>query len=172
MIKLAQGNLRNPLLKHSFTNWINKNLLDSDHYERISWQDEIDQDLTLDENKKLVRKLYPTLFDDHRDQKIKKLVIVEHLIPKLKRGEVKCTYRRNRLSGLYYVVKDRFSSPAPLLFIEALDVEKVDPHSLSNQDAQVAGIMSAKELLTLLEKWYGTSLPTIYRNWFTVKALL
>lgn len=172
MPNVSKRTLKNPLLKQSFTNWTTINLSDPDNYDKLDWRAEIDQDLTLDENKRIVKNLHPNLFKEPTDQKTKKLVIVGHLIPRIKQGKVRCTYRKNQLSGLYYIVTNRFSSQKPLLILEVLGGEKVDPYLLSDEDAQAAGIPSTRELLDLLGKWYGSLIPIIYRNWFIVKTVL
>jgi hypothetical protein len=93
------------------------------------------------------------------------------LIPKILAGEVQCTYRTVQLSSLYYVVNNRFlRNPEIHCGIQVYRVEQVNPYTLTDEDAHLAGVESAIQLKLLLRRWYmndwrhGTL--TLFRNWF------
>ncbi len=173
MIYTTKNTLKNPLVKQALQRWAERSIRNPLDYDEIDWDAETDGELTLHENTHIIQRSHPLAFDENQAaESIKKLVVIKSLIPKILSGEVECTYRKNTLHGLYYLVTDRFRPSEPKIFIEAFGGDNVDPYSLSDADAQTAGVSSAKELLSLLEAWYGKPLPKIYRNWFRVKASL
>ena len=55
-------------------------------------------------------------------------------------------------------------------FIEIVQTERVeDPNTLTDQDAQYAGVTSKQELFDKFTKWYGGPETIKFRNWFVVK---
>ncbi|MEM2904680.1 MAG: hypothetical protein QW057_07730 [Candidatus Bathyarchaeia archaeon] len=89
------------------------------------------------------------------------------IVEKIKAQEVKCTYRRNAKSGLYEVYTGGRFHPKPTdLIIEVYCAEAVETVKLTDADAQLAGVPTARELLEYLGRWYGVVPETVIRNWY------
>ena len=102
--------------------------------------------------------------------KVRKLVVISALIPKIPLGEKWATYRNRPLAlGPYVVVCSRWgcrhNPPCPRVFVEVDRVEFFNLSEMTDRDAQYAGVDGAEELKRMLVKWYGPN-PRIYRNWF------
>lgn len=71
---------------------------------------------------------------------------------------------------MYYVIENRFRQKpdSAKILIEFYRMDRVNPYELTDEEAQLAGIATAGEIRTLFEKWYGTPIPGLFRNWFRV----
>jgi hypothetical protein len=103
----------------------------------------------------------------------KPLILVKKLLPLLKSGQKICTYRTRPLSGYYYVITSRFRCKRTLAecLIEVTGSEKIgDYKSLSDQDANYAGLASARDLIDFLASRYAEQKlkASLYRNWIRV----
>lgn len=152
--------------------WILGNLVDPDNLDCLDPQ-ELDSDLTYEESLELLRKRYPTFWLPRQSSgRIKQIVFTKDLVEKIRNGEVQVTYRTTRKSGVYYVVDNRFKKKRDTsLFINVERSETINPITLTNEDAQLAGVDTSEEIKELFEKWYGQPIPTLHRNWFTILAL-
>ncbi|MEM4297744.1 MAG: hypothetical protein QW815_05190 [Nitrososphaerota archaeon] len=153
-----------------FRRWALRNLNDPDIFDKIDWDEEVDKSLTFLEAKSEIKKKLQAIWQDKPKQgRVKKIVFIKPIIDKIVAGEVCISYRKTRKLGLYYVVESRFQRPCkPRAIVEFYRSEKVDPYGLKDEDAQLAGIECAQELLKKLRTWYGDPIPKLYRNWFRV----
>ncbi|MEM1995129.1 MAG: hypothetical protein QXW32_06665 [Nitrososphaerales archaeon] len=153
-----------------FKRWIKENLCEPDDYDKIDWEALVDRSLSFEEAADEIRRLLPSIWLDKEqgEKKIKKIVFIKPLIEKIKNGEVQATYRNKPKTGLHYVVSNRFKDEEPKIFIEFYRSEEVDVNKLTDEEAQLAGVETAKKLKALLAKWYGKD-AKIYRNWFRVR---
>ena len=77
------------------------------------------------------------------------------------------------MRGRYYVVDTRFKrDPEIHGFIEVYRSEEVDPYTLTDADAGLAGVESGEAIKAFFRRWYrrrwdGGNLK-MYRNWFRV----
>jgi hypothetical protein len=102
------------------------------------------------------------------DVKPKQIIFVKDLAERIESGSVKVTYRKTRKVGTYYVTHNRFKKISPNLLIEFYKHEKVDAYSLTDDEAVLAGVSDAPTIRKMFEKWYGTPIPPLYRNWFRI----
>jgi hypothetical protein len=105
------------------------------------------------------------------EQRPKQIIFVRDLVRKISEGAIQVAYRKTPKIGTYYVIQNRFKQKAnsSKLLIEFYQTDKVDAYKLTDEEAQLAGIATAVEIRDLFEKWYGTPIPSLYRNWFRVK---
>jgi hypothetical protein len=105
-----------------------------------------------------------------RDSKPKQIIFVKELIEKISDGKVQVTYRKSPKVGMYYVIENRFKQKpeSARLLIEFYRTDRVNPYELNDDEARLAGIESAHQIRTLFEKWYGSPIPGLFRNWFRV----
>jgi len=91
-------------------------------------------------------------------------------VEKISDGKVQVTYRKSPKVGLYYVIENRFRQKpdSAHLFIEFYRTDRVNPYELTDGEALLAGIDSARQIRNLFEKWYGSPIPILFRNWFRV----
>jgi|SRR3970040_525412 len=157
-----------------FEKWVKENLADPDQYDRIDWATEIGSDLTYSEAIEMALYRFPTLWKDdiidEQTKRIKQIVFIKPLIGKIRNGEIQVTYRKGPKFGIYYVVNNRFkprTDDCPI--IEFHKTEKVNPYNLSDDEARLAGVDTAKEIVDLFERWYGKPAPELFRNWFSVR---
>lgn len=169
-MKINGKNLKDGDSWNRFKKWVKENLSEPDLYDRIDWDALVDRSLSFEEAADEVRRFLPSIWTYADQRRIKKIVFVKPLIEKIKNGEVQVTYRNRRKTGLHYVVSNRFKEEDPEVFIEFYRSEVVDVRKLTDMDAQLAGVKTAKKLKALLSKWYGKD-ATIYRNWFRVKHI-
>lgn len=97
----------------------------------------------------------------------KRVIFTKPLVEKILTGAANVTYRRSRMNGYYYISTNRFrqrTEDTPIIHVYR--TEQVEPSSLTDEDAKLAGVNSTAELQRLFRKWYGDSLPKLYRNWF------
>ena len=100
-------------------------------------------------------------------ERTKRIVFTETLIQQILQGKAEVTYRKFRLNGLYHLASTRFKSKdenAPVIYV--YKNEEIDPYSLTDADAKLAGVESAEEIRQLFETWYGKPIPPLHRNWF------
>jgi hypothetical protein len=98
----------------------------------------------------------------------KQIVFVKELAEKIVGGSMKVTYRKTRKAGYYYVTANRFKKGPSNIVIEFFHSEKVDPYQLTDEEACLAGVPDAQSIRKMFEKWYGSPIPSLYRNWFRV----
>ncbi|GBC75254.1 hypothetical protein HRbin06_00570 [archaeon HR06] len=147
--------------------WIKKNISDYELLSKIDFRSEYDPKLTFNENITLLKEKYPGIWKGE-EERIKRIVFLDFIIQKILNFEVKVTYRKTPKYGLYYVVNNRFKGK-PVCLIEFYHTEAVDPYKLTDDDAKLAGIDTAEEIIKLFKKWYKEPLPTMWRNWFRLK---
>jgi len=171
--KIIERSLYNPANWKRFLKWWHTNILpyESGGPDEGAALDEIDRTLSYAEAVDEITSKHPEWFkNQERINKVKQIVFIKPLVPRLISSEIKCTYRNRRLFGSYYVVTSRFKRNEPCLVIEVTNNELVKTSRLTDEETRLAGIDSSKELRKLLHKWYGKS--PIFRNWLTVKQVL
>ncbi|HZW57779.1 MAG TPA: ASCH domain-containing protein [Nitrososphaerales archaeon] len=104
-------------------------------------------------------------------EKPKQIIFVRELVEKIIAGKIQVTYRKTPKVGTYYVIENRFrqNSSSAKVLIEFYQTDKVDAYNLSDEEAQLAGVETADKIRELFQKWYGSPIPALYRNWFKVK---
>ncbi|MHB1908153.1 MAG: hypothetical protein ACYCQJ_04675 [Nitrososphaerales archaeon] len=167
--------LANPLTLKKFKKWMERNCLEKSLIEGIDIESEFAKDLTYNEAIELAIHKFPTLWKEdymkEYESKPKQIIFVKELVQKIVLGEVQVTYRKTPKIGTYYVIENRFKQKAgsSKVLIEFYQTDKVDAYSLSDDEARLAGVENASKIRQLFEKWYGSPIPTLYRNWFRVK---
>jgi len=101
---------------------------------------------------------------------LKRIFFIRSLVERLRSPEPpRVSYRKTRKQGRYRVFSGgRFHPKDEGIIIEFYKTEEVDPRELTDEDARLAGIETAKELLGLFQKWYRGIPEKMYRNWFRV----
>jgi hypothetical protein len=102
------------------------------------------------------------------EAKPKQIIFVKELVERVREGSVKVTYRKTPKLGTYCVIQNRFKNTPSNLLIEFYKTEKVDPYALGDDDANLAGVQDSATIRKMFEKWYGSPIPSLYRNWFRV----
>lgn len=155
--------------------WTEKNCIDPEQLSKIDFESEIDKDLSYREALDLAVSKFPTLWKAESisaaTDKPKQIIFVQDLVDKIVAGKVKVTYRKSPKIGIYYVITNRFKqhADAAKVLIEFYQTDKINPYELSDEEAQLAGVESGGKIRELFQKWYGSPLPVLYRNWFRVK---
>lgn len=157
-----------------FEKWVKANIADPDQYDKIDWATEIGNDLTCSEMIEMALYKFPVLWKrealPEHTRRIKRIIFIKSLMDKIQQGEIQATYRKTPKFGVYYVVDNRFrTKDGKWPIIEFYKTEKVNPYELTNDQAKLAGINKATEIIELFEKWYGKPTPELFRNWFVVK---
>lgn len=165
--------ISDPRMMEKFRDWLKDNSLSPENLDLIDIEAEFGTDLTFDEAVQLAVRKFPGIWKSNggsRDSKPKQIIFVKELVGKISDGKVQVTYRKTPKSGMYYVIDNRFRQKADSakLLIEFYRTDKVDPYELTDDEAQLAGIASAVEIRSLFEKWYGSPIPDLFRNWFRV----
>jgi hypothetical protein len=171
--RMIERSLYNPRNWKRFLKWWKTNLLpyDSGGPDEGAAFDEVDRTLSYTEAVDEITSKHPEWFrNKEKAAKVKQIVFIKSLLPRLISSEVRCTYRNRRFFGSYYVVTSRFKHDEPCLIIEVTNNEPVKTSKLTDEEARLAGIDSSKELEKLLHKWYGRD--PVFRNWLTVKQVL
>lgn len=157
-----------------FEKWVKESLADPDQFNKIDWATEIGSDLTYSEAIEMALYRFPTLWKSdalsEQTKRVKQIVFIKPLVERIGMGEIQVTYRKTPKFGIYYVVSNRFkprTSDCPI--IDFYKTEKVNPYDLSDEEARLAGIDTAREIVNLFEKWYGKPAPALFRNWFMVR---
>ncbi len=166
-MKIGDNTLKRRSEWARFKRWVKANMNEPDAFDKIDWDALVDRALTFEEASEEVRRLLPAIWVEEDSRPAKKIVFIKPLVEKIRSGEVKATYRNRPLSGLYYVVSNRFKDEVPNILIEFYRSEAVDTSKLTDEEAQLAGIETADKLREMLQRWYGSK--PIYRNWFMVK---
>jgi hypothetical protein len=154
--------------------WLRENSLSPENLDLIDVEAEFGSDLTYNEAVQLALQKFPGIWkvdsSTTRDSKPKQIIFVKDLIEKISDGKVQVTYRKSPKVGMYYVINNRFKQKpdASKLVIEFYRIDRVDPYELSDDEARLAGIETADEIRSLFEKWYGSPIPGLFRNWFRV----
>jgi hypothetical protein len=166
--------ISDPKTNEKFRGWLRENSLSPDNLDLIDVEAEVGTDLTFDEAIQLVIQKFPGLWkidpESTRNSKPKQIIFVKELIEKIANGKVQVTYRKSPKVGMYYVIENRFrqKSDSARLLIEFYQTDKVNAYDLTDDEARLAGIDTAGEIRSLFEKWYGSPIPSLFRNWFRV----
>jgi len=165
--------ISDPRTMEKFRDWLKDNSLSPGNLDLIDINAEFGTDLTFDEAVQLAVQKFPGIWKSNnssRDSKPKQIIFVKELVDKISDGSVQVTYRKTAKIGMYYVIDNRFRQRADSakLLIEFYRTDKVNAYELSDEEARLAGIQSADEIRTLFEKWYGSPIPELFRNWFRV----
>jgi hypothetical protein len=166
--------ISDPKTMEKFRDWLRENSLSPDNLDLIDLDAEFGTDLTFDEAVQMAVRKFPGIWKDaassYRDSKPKQIIFVRELVEKISDGSVQVTYRKSAKNGMYYVIDNRFkqNSDSAKLLIEFYRTDRVNAYDLTDDEARLAGIESAHEIRTLFEKWYGSPIPKLYRNWFRV----
>jgi acyl carrier protein len=150
-----------------FLKWFKDRLGDS--FDLVDPQ-EFDPSLSTAELMDEAEKKFGLLMKKDEAVRVRRLVVISSLIPKIPLGEKWATYRNRPLAlGPYVVVCSRWgcrhNPRCPQVFVEVTKVEPFELSGMTDEDAQLAGVESAEELKRMLVRWYGLN-PRIYRNWF------
>jgi hypothetical protein len=163
--------ISDPKTRERFSDWLRENLLSPGDLDLIDVEAEFGSDLTFDEAIRLAMQRFPGIWKSvPKEPKPKQIIFVKELVDKISDGSIQVTYRKSPKVGTYYVIVNRFrqKSDSAKLLIEFYRTDRVDPYELSDDEAQLAGINSASEIRGLFEKWYGSPIPSLFRNWFRV----
>ncbi|MGI0092230.1 MAG: hypothetical protein ACREBS_11035 [Nitrososphaerales archaeon] len=178
--KMSRGRqLSNPKIMERFVSWMQENCVEPDGLRMIDVNTEFGKDLSYSEAIELAFQKFPTLWrsvskarNQQQNNKPKQIIFVSELVQKIIDGTVQVTYRKSPKVGMYYVIENRFTqkSDSAKLLIEFYRTDRVDAYDLSDEEAQLAGVETADKIRLLFEKWYGSPIPTLYRNWFKITA--
>jgi len=165
--------ISDPKTKDKFVQWLRENSLSPENLDLIDIEAEFGTDLTFDEAVQLALQRFPGIWKvlpSTRDSKPKQIIFVKDLVEKIADGKIQVTYRKSPKVGTYYVMANRFRQKADSakLLIEFYRTDRVNAYELTDDEARLAGIESASEIRSLFEKWYGSPIPGLYRNWFRV----
>lgn len=167
------SHLDDPRIMNKFRVWLNENALDDDSVAGLDVEAEFGKDLTYDEAIELAVQKFPSLWRAgfRKDSnKVKQIIFVKELVQKISEGKVQVTYRKSPKAGLYYVIANRFKQKpeSSRMLIEFYRTDKINAAELTDDEAQLAGVETADEIRSLFEKWYGSPIPPLFRNWFRV----
>ena len=174
-MKRSLRGLSNPSNLKRFRNWMDRNCVSEDRLKEIDVEAEFGKDLSYNEAVELAINKFPTFWKveylKEYEQRPKQIIFVRDLVEKISAGTIQVTYRKSPKIGTYYVIENRFKQKAnsSKLLIEFYQTDSVDAYKLTDEEARLAGIESADEIRELFERWYGTPIPPLYRNWFRVK---
>jgi hypothetical protein len=160
--------------KEKFREWLRENCLSPENLDFIDVEAEFGTDLSFDEAVQLAVQKFPGIWkidpESLRNSKPKQIIFVRELVDKISSGRIQVTYRKSPKVGMYYVIENRFrqKSDSAKLLIEFYRTDRVNAYELTDEEARLAGIDTAEEIRSLFEKWYGSPIPGLYRNWFRV----
>jgi len=166
--------ISDPKTHERFRTWIRDNAISADSLDHLDIEAEFGTDLTLDEAIGLAIQKFPGIWkedlDSSKDSKPKPIIFVKELVEKISNGKVQVTYRKSPKVGMYYVIDNRFKQKPETarVLIEFYRTDRVNAYDLSDDEARLAGIESADQIRSLFEKWYGSPIPALFRNWFRV----
>jgi hypothetical protein len=164
--------LANPATFDRFQKWMRKNCIDAERLNSIDLSAEFGKDLSYNEAIEFAVHKFPSLWSQEYlkeyDSRPKQIIFVKELVKKIGDGLIQVTYRKSPKIGTYYVIENRFkqNSSSAKLLIRFYQTEKVDAYKLNDDEAMLAGVESASKIRLMFEKWYGSPIPTLYRNWF------
>ncbi len=167
--------LANPSTFRKFKEWMHRNCVSEDQIAKIDLDAEFGKDLSFNEAVEIALHKFPTLWRpeylQQYENKPKQIIFIKDLVDKIVDGRVQVTYRKSPKIGTYYVIENRFRQKAESsrLLIEFYRTDRVDAYQLSDEEAQLAGVETAAQIRQLFEKWYGSPIPELYRNWFKIK---
>jgi hypothetical protein len=173
----VRRNLADPVTLRKFKDWMMRNCISRDEIQKIDFEAEFGKDLTYNEAIEVALHKFPTLWSPEYmreyEDRPKQIIFIRDLVTKIVSGKIQVTYRKSPKLGVYYVIENRFKQKAQSarLFIEFYKTDKVDAYKLSDEEAQLAGVNTGDEIRKLFEKWYGTPIPLLYRNWFKIKEV-
>lgn len=107
-----------------------------------------------------------------KEETIGRIVFVKELIPKIQSNEVTYTFRSFMLKKRFYQVycsRFRPCRECPHCTIEIINASKVFLEEIADEQARKAGIDSAKELVSLLQKWYRSE-KQFWRHEFILRG--
>ncbi|MHB8568061.1 MAG: hypothetical protein ACYC7D_08005 [Nitrososphaerales archaeon] len=160
-----------------FSGWTEKNCLDPEQLSKIDFDAEFGNDLSFHEAVDLALQKFPTMWksdaSSRNNGKPKQIIFVKDLVEKIIAGKVQVTYRKAPKIGTYYVIANRFkqTAEASRVLIEFYQTDKINAYELTDSEAQLAGVDNADTIRELFQKWYGSPIPILYRNWFKIKEL-
>jgi hypothetical protein len=155
--------------------WMKNNSVNPESLTDLDVEAEFGKDLSFNEAVELALQKFPAFWKsesvENYENKPKQIIFVKDLIEKIADGKIQVTYRKSPKVGTYYIIDNRFrQKPASSRFlIEFYRTDRVNAYTLTDEEAQLAGIENAEEIKSLFEKWYGKPIPTLYRNWFKVR---
>ena len=171
----APRGIANPVISKKFKEWMKRNCVNEEQITNIDFEAEFGKDLSYNEAIEVALHKFPSLWRpeylQQYENKVKQIIFIRDLIGKIIDGKVQVTYRKSPKMGTYYVIENRFKQKADSskLLIEFYKTDAVDANKLTDEEAQLAGVGTADEIRSLFEKWYGSPIPPLYRNWFKVK---
>jgi len=166
--------ISDPKTREKFHNWLKENSLRPEDLDLIDIETEFGSDLTFDEAVGIAMQKFPGFWkqdaENSRDSKPKQIIFVKDLVQKISEGRIQVTYRKSPKVGMYYVIENRFrqKSDSARILIEFYRTDRVNPYELTDEEAQLAGIETASEIRELFQRWYGSPIPGLFRNWFRV----
>jgi hypothetical protein len=138
---------------------------------------EFGKDLSYNEAIEVALHKFPTLWCtdsvERYENKPKQIIFVKELVQRIIDGRVQVTYRRTPKTGTYYIIENRFrqKSDSARVLIDVYQTDRVDAYGLTDEEARLAGADDATKIRSMFEKWYGSPIPPLYRNWFRVKEV-
>ena len=171
----APRGLANPSILRKFKEWMKRNCVNEEQIAKIDLEAEFGKDLSYSEAIEVALHNFPSLWRpeylQEYENKPKQIIFVRDIVGKIVEGKVQVTYRKSPKIGTYYVIENRFKQKADSsrLLIEFYRTDKVDASKLTDEEAQLAGVETADQIRSMFEKWYGSPIPPLYRNWFKVK---
>ena len=101
---------------------------------------------------------------------MKRIFFMKSLVERLRSDDPpRVSYRKTRKLGCYKVFSGgRFHPKDEGIILEFYNCEEVDPRKLTDEEARLAGIETAEELLKLFKKWYREIPAKMFRNWFRI----
>jgi hypothetical protein len=160
-----------------FKKWMSENCMNRDFLDGMDIEAEFGKDLSYNEAIELALHKFPTLWRndsvERYENKPKQIIFVKELVNRIVDGRVQVTYRKTPKAGIYYIIENRFrqKSDSARVLIEVYRTDRVDAYRLTDEEARLAGVDDAAKIRSLFEKWYGSPIPTMYRNWFRVKEI-
>jgi|SRR5579872_3919035 len=165
--------ISDPKTKDEVVQWLRENSLSPENLDLIDVEVEFGTELTFDEAIQLAMQRFSGIWKVaavSRDSKPRQIIFVKDLVDKIADGKIQVTCRKSPKVGTYYVMDNRFrkKSDSAKLLIEFYRTDRVNPYKLTDDEARLAGIQTADEIRSLFQKWYGSPIPGLYRNWFRV----
>jgi hypothetical protein len=160
-----------------FKKWMSENCMDRALLDGLDIQAEFGKDLSYNEAIEMALHKFPTLWRNDSFQtyenKPKQIIFVKELVQRIIDGRVQVTYRKTPKVGTYYIIENRFKqkSDSARVLIDVYQTDRVDAYRLTDEEARLAGVDDAAKIRSLFEKWYGSPIPPMYRNWFRVKEI-
>lgn len=138
-----------------FRDWMMSNSVYPDKVLDIDIESEFGKDLSFREAVDTAIQKFPSLWKPKSAQigngKPKQIIFIKELIDGIYEGKVQVTYRKSPKVGLYYIIQNRFrqKSDSTQLLIEFYRTDRVNAYSLTDEEAQLAGVGDANQIRTL-----------------------